>query len=133
MPLVVHVVGEVYRNLHSFARVHYRHLWRGARTATEYVVDTLRSDADRKLEKAIPSLITELKKLPEGRELKFRGSHPLESGPRVFHSVSFERSYRDASQQWRYSRYFDLNDLGKVVSAAQQGAGYIQGLEQAAK
>lgn len=40
----------------------------------------------------------------------------------VFYSVTFERSYRDAAGQWRYTRYFDVNDLGKVVAAAQQAS-----------
>lgn len=49
-----------------------------------------------------------------------------------FYSVTFERSYRDSTGQWRYTRYFDLNDLGKVVTAAQQASDYVQALQQKA-
>ena len=39
----------------------------------------------------------------------------------VFYSVSFERRYRAADGQWRYTRSFDLDDLGKVVASATSG------------
>jgi hypothetical protein len=76
------------------------------------VTDTLPSDADRKLEKAIPSLITELKKLPEGRQLKFRGSHPLESGPRVF---VLQRAYKPKVVPEFPNTFHLFNGYGYVV------------------
>lgn len=48
---------------------------------------------------------------------------------RVFYSVTFSRSYKDSSGQWRYTKWFDLDDLGKVVSVAQQASEYIHGLQ----
>lgn len=56
------------------------------------------------------------------REVMVKGT------PTTFYSVTFERSFRDGNGRWRYSRYFDLNDLGKVITAAQQAADYIQSL-----
>lgn len=50
--------------------------------------------------------------------------------PTIFYSVSFERSFRDANGRWRYTRYFDLHDLGRVIAAAQQAAEYIDSLTE---
>ena len=47
---------------------------------------------------------------------------------RIFYSCSFERSYKDAQGQYRYTRYFGLDDLGKVMSLAQQASEYLHGL-----
>jgi len=47
---------------------------------------------------------------------------------RTFYSCSFERSYKDASNQWRYTRYFGLDDLGKVISLAKQASDFLHGL-----
>lgn len=44
---------------------------------------------------------------------------------RVFYSCSFERSYKDATGQWRYTKYFGLDDLGKVISLAKRAADYL--------
>jgi hypothetical protein len=45
---------------------------------------------------------------------------------RDYYSVSLSRSYKDASGTWRYSKSFDLDDLGKVVSLCQQADEYIR-------
>ena len=42
---------------------------------------------------------------------------------RIFHSCSFERSYKDPTGQWRYTRYFGQDDLGKVMSLEGSGPG----------
>jgi hypothetical protein len=47
---------------------------------------------------------------------------------RTFHSVSFTRSYKDASGAWKYVKSFDVEDLGKVVTVAQQSAEWLHGL-----
>ena len=47
---------------------------------------------------------------------------------RTFYSVSLTRAYQDASGQWKYSKVFDAEDLGKVVSVVQQAADYVQKL-----
>jgi len=48
--------------------------------------------------------------------------------PRTFYSVSFTRSYKDASGQFKYTKSFDVDDLGAVVSCAQQASEYLHGL-----
>src|SRR4051794_12170855 len=48
---------------------------------------------------------------------------------RVYHSCSFERSYKDAQGQWRYTRSFGLDDLGKLISLAQKASEYLHGLQ----
>lgn len=57
------------------------------------------------------------------RKLLVRGEE------RTFYSVTFERSYKDSLGQYRYTRSFDLDSLGKVVTVAQQAAEFIHGLE----
>ena len=47
---------------------------------------------------------------------------------RMFHSITFSRSYKDSSGRWRYTKWFDREDLGKVIAVAQQAAEYIDGL-----
>lgn len=56
------------------------------------------------------------------REVAIRGEL------RTFYSVSFSRSYRDANGTRRYVKTFNLEDLGKVVTVAQQASDYIHGL-----
>jgi hypothetical protein len=52
---------------------------------------------------------------------------------RQFYSVTFSRSYKDSQGQWRYTKWFDVEDLGKIVTVAQQAGEFIHGqLEQAA-
>ena len=48
--------------------------------------------------------------------------------PQTFYSVSFSRSYRDGKGEWRYSKSFGLEDLGKVITVAQQADEYIRSL-----
>jgi len=52
-----------------------------------------------------------------------------ERNGRTFHSVSFTRSYKDRDGQWRYTKNFDVEDLGKVVTVTQQAAEWIHGLQ----
>jgi hypothetical protein len=56
------------------------------------------------------------------RERQVRGEN------RTFYSVTFSRSYKDPLGQWRYTKWFDLEDLGRVVTVAQQASEYIHGL-----
>lgn len=53
-----------------------------------------------------------------------------EYNSRHYLSCSFERSYKDSHGQWRYSRYFGLDDLGKVVALAQKASEYIRGFQE---
>ena len=52
----------------------------------------------------------------------------VQGQPRTFYSVTFERSYKDAQGTYRYTKSFDLESLGKVVTVAQQAAEFIHGL-----
>jgi hypothetical protein len=51
---------------------------------------------------------------------------------RTFYSVSLSRSYKSASGDWRYTKNFDREDLGKIVALCQQAAEYIDRLESSA-
>ena len=42
-------------------------------------------------------------------------------------SCSFQRSYKDASNTWKRTQWFGLDDLGKVVASAQQADAWIRG------
>jgi hypothetical protein len=44
----------------------------------------------------------------------------------TFYSASFSRSYKDAAGERKYTKSFDVDDLGKLVSLAQQASEYIQ-------
>ena len=46
---------------------------------------------------------------------------------RDYFSVSLSRSYKDLSGVWRYTKSFDFEDLGKIVSLCQQADEYIRG------
>lgn len=43
----------------------------------------------------------------------------------VFYSVTIERSYKDASGAWKYTRSFDSDSLGKLVTLCQQASEFI--------
>jgi len=49
---------------------------------------------------------------------------------RTYYGVSFTRGYKDAKGERRYSKTFDADDLGKVVTVAQQAAEYLHDLTQ---
>lgn len=48
-----------------------------------------------------------------------------ERNGRTFHSVSFTRSYKDRDGTWKYTKNFDADDLGRLVTVAQQAAEWI--------
>lgn len=43
----------------------------------------------------------------------------------VFYSATMERSYKDASGAWKYTRSFDADSLGKLVTLCQQASDFI--------
>jgi hypothetical protein len=43
----------------------------------------------------------------------------------TFYSVSFTRSYKDRDGTWKYTKNFDEENLGRVVTVAQQSAEWI--------
>jgi hypothetical protein len=49
----------------------------------------------------------------------------IQGMPRQFWSCTFERSYKDRNGAWRYTKTFDWDSLGKLVSAAQQASQWI--------
>ncbi|GEM_PF-1968632 len=56
--------------------------------------------------------------------------HVAQGKPRVFYSVTLERSYKDRDGAWKYAKSFDAESLGKVVSLCQQASETISGLMQ---
>ena len=50
-----------------------------------------------------------------------------ERNGRSFYSVSFTRSYKDRDGTWKYTKNFDVDDLGKVVTVTQQASEWIFG------
>ncbi len=49
---------------------------------------------------------------------------------RRFYSITFERSYKDRDGVWKYTKSFDLDSLGKLVTLCQQVQEFIRDLEQ---
>ena len=58
----------------------------------------------------------------------FARDREIRGESRTFYSVTFSRSYKDSAGQWRYTKWFDLEDLGRVVTVAQQASDHIHGL-----
>jgi hypothetical protein len=57
-----------------------------------------------------------------GRDQMVRGEM------RVFFSVTFERSYKDRNGAWKYTKSFDADSLGKLVTLCQQASEAIESL-----
>ena len=51
-----------------------------------------------------------------------------ERNGRTFYSVSFTRSYKDRDGTWKYTKNFDVEDLGRIVAVTQQAAEWIYGV-----
>ena len=51
---------------------------------------------------------------------------------RVFFSVTFERSYKDRDGAWKYTKSFDAESLGKLVTLCQQASEAIETLRKSA-
>jgi len=49
-------------------------------------------------------------------------------GKRVNYSCSFQRSYKDSAGEWKRTQWFGLDDLGRLVSCAQQADEYLRSL-----
>ena len=54
----------------------------------------------------------------------------VQGQPKTFWSVTLERSYKDRDGAWKYTRSFDSDSLGKIVSLCQQASETINGLQQ---
>ena len=54
----------------------------------------------------------------------------VQGQPKVFYSLTLERSYKDRDGAWKYTKSFDADSLGKVVSLCQQASETINGLQQ---
>ena len=55
---------------------------------------------------------------------------PVQGKQKTFYSVTLERSYKDRDGAWKYTKSFDADSLGKVVSLCQQASVTINGLQQ---
>ena len=53
----------------------------------------------------------------------FRHDRP---GGSANYSCSFQRSYKDSTGTWKRTQWFGLDELGKVVSLAQQADAWIR-------
>lgn len=62
----------------------------------------------------------------------FARDRVVRGGPKTFYSVSFTRSYKDASGQYKYTKSFDQDDLGAVIGVAQKASEYLHGLTSGA-
>jgi len=49
-------------------------------------------------------------------------THPVRGELLTFYSVSLERSYRDAAGQYRYTKNFDSECLGRLIAVIQRSA-----------
>jgi hypothetical protein len=54
----------------------------------------------------------------------------VQGQPKTFYSVTLERSYKDRDGAWKYTKSFDADSLGKIVSLCQQASETINGLTQ---
>jgi len=54
----------------------------------------------------------------------------VQGQPKKFYSVTLERSYKDRDGAWKYTKSFDSDSLGKIVSLCQQASETINGLTQ---
>jgi len=59
-------------------------------------------------------------------------TYPVRGVLTKFWSITVERSYKDRNGAWRYTRSFDPESLGKVVSLCQQASEYVSA-QQAAR
>ncbi len=56
--------------------------------------------------------------------------YPVQGKPKKFYSLTLERSYKDRDGAWKYTKSFDYDSLGKIVSLCQQAQETINGLMQ---
>jgi len=56
--------------------------------------------------------------------------HVVQGSTKIFYSVTLERSYKDRDGAWKYTRSFDPDSLGKLVSLCQQASERIDTLTQ---
>lgn len=56
----------------------------------------------------------------------FDRQHSVNGELVTFYSVSFSRSYRDSHGNRKYIKSFNLEDLGKLVTVAQQAEAFIR-------
>lgn len=55
--------------------------------------------------------------------------YPVQGKMVTFYSLTFERSYRDRSGTWRYTKSFSHDDLGQIVSLCHQAERAIAELQ----
>ncbi len=61
----------------------------------------------------------------------FARQRQLQGEAVTFYSASFSRSYKDAAGARKFTHSFDADDLGKLVTLAQQANEYIQDVREA--
>ena len=58
--------------------------------------------------------------------------YTVKGKPTTFYSMTLERSYKDRQGTWQYTKSFDPQSLGKIVSLCQQASEAIESLQQEA-
>ena len=61
----------------------------------------------------------------------FARDREVKGADRTFYSVSFSRSYLDQEGKRKYTKNFDLEDLGKIMSLAKQASEFIDAAARA--
>ena len=56
--------------------------------------------------------------------------HLVSGQPKRFFSITLERAYKDRDGRYRYTKSFDPDSLGKIVSLCQQASEAIDGMTQ---
>jgi hypothetical protein len=56
--------------------------------------------------------------------------YAVQGKPTKFFSVTLERSYKDRDGSWKYTKSFDADSLGRVVTLCQQASESIRDLQQ---
>ena len=57
----------------------------------------------------------------------FARDRKLQGSIVTFYSVSFSRSYKDSAGERKYTKNFDADDLGALVTLIQQASEFIHG------
>src|SRR4051812_46373097 len=52
------------------------------------------------------------------------------NGKVTYYSVSFSRSYKDPSGQWKYTKSFSLDDLGNIVELCKQANDFVRDIQK---
>lgn len=107
--------GEAFTSLHPLRMTPSKKSQRNEATATQ---DTKAEAADKKL----PIKVIRVEDVSVSIFAHERETNGVQ---RVNYSCSFTRSYKDSAGEWKRTQWFGLDELGRVVSCAQQAHEYL--------